>query len=131
MIKATFVAVVQGIYWLVTGIWPFVHLRSFLWVTGPKEDIWLLYTVSVLIIAIGGVLLAAGLRKNVTHEVKWLGIAGAAGLTGIDLYYALNDVIWDIYLLDAVGEVILIGLWLWAGSKGMLVSKEHNRNPSI
>lgn len=118
------VAKIQGLYWFLTGVWPFVHLRSFLWVTGPKEDIWLLYTVSVLIIVIGGVLLAAGFRKKVTREIKWLGIAGAAGLTGIDVYYALSDVIWDVYLLDAVGEVILILLWFWAGKKG-LVAEEN------
>ena len=116
----SFVSKIQGAYWFITGVWPFVHLRSFMWVTGPKEDIWLLYTVSVLIIAIGGVLLAAGVRSAVTLEIKWLGIAGAAGLAGIDVYYALSDVIWDVYLLDAVGEVILIGLWFWAGRKGLV-----------
>ncbi|RDV14933.1 hypothetical protein DXT99_11625 [Pontibacter diazotrophicus] len=117
------VAIIQGAYWFLTGVWPFVHLRSFLWVTGPKEDIWLLYTVSVLITVIGGVLLAAGLRKQVTQEIKWLGIASAAGLTGIDVYYALSDVIWDVYLLDAVGEVILIVLWFWAGRKGLVAGE--------
>lgn len=113
------VAKLQGVYWFLTGLWPFLHLPSFLWVTGPKEDIWLLYTVSVLITAIGAVLLLAGLRRRVTPEIKWLGIAGAAGLTGIDAYYALADVIRDIYLLDAAGESVLILLWLWAGSKGL------------
>ena len=118
------VAKLQGIYWLLTGVWPFLHLPSFLWVTGPKEDIWLLYTVSVLITAIGAVLLLAGLRRRVTSEIKWLGIAGAAGLTGIDVYYALADVIRDIYLLDAAGELAIILLWLWAGSKGLMSSKK-------
>lgn len=117
--KLHHVSILQGLYWLVTGIWPFVHLPSFLWVTGPKEDIWLLYTVSVLITVIGGILLAAGLRRNVTQEIKWLGITSAAGLTGIDVYYATNDVIWDVYLLDAVGEVVLILLWLWSGNRGL------------
>ena len=116
---ACLLALLQGLFWLVTGVWPFVHLPSFLWVTGPKEDIWLLYTVSVLTTAIGGTLLAAGIRKQVTHEIKWLGIAGAAGLTGIDVYYALRDVIWDVYLLDAVAETILVLLWLWTGRKGL------------
>ncbi|AKD05065.1 hypothetical protein POKO110462_17890 [Pontibacter korlensis] len=116
---AILLAVVQGAFWLLTGLWPFVHLPSFLWVTGPKKDIWLLYTVSVLITAIGGTLLAAGIRKQVTSEIKGLAIAGAAGLTGIDVYYALNDVIWDVYLLDAVAETVLLTLWLWAGTKDL------------
>ncbi|HEY4650780.1 MAG TPA: hypothetical protein VIG72_05165 [Pontibacter sp.] len=114
------IAIVQGLYWVITGVWPFLHLGSFLAVTGPKHDIWLLYTVSVLITVIGGVLLAAGLRKQVTTEIKWLGIAAAAGLAGIDVYYVSQDVIREVYLLDAAGEAVLIVLWLWAGNKGML-----------
>lgn len=117
--KVYVVSIMQGLYWLVTGIWPFLHLKSFVWVTGPKQDYWLLYTVAVLITVIGAVLLAAGLRRQVTAEIKWLGIGGAAGLAGIDIFYALNDVIRDIYLLDAAGEGILILLWLWAGKKGL------------
>lgn len=121
--KPFVVSILQGVYWFITGIWPFLHLRSFLWVTGPKEDIWLLYTVSVLITVIGGVLLAAGLQKNVTQELKWLGIASAAGLTGIDVYYAGTDVIWDVYLLDAAGELLLILLWLWSGNKDLSATR--------
>lgn len=119
------VAKLQGIYWFLTGVWPFLHLPSFLWVTGPKEDIWLLYTVSVLIIVIGAVLLLAGFRSRVTQEIKVLGITGAAGLTGIDAYYALTDVIRDIYLLDAAGELLLILLWIWAGSKALMVNQKE------
>lgn len=119
------VAIIQGLYWLLTGIWPFVHLYSFLWVTGPKQDIWLLYTVSVLIIAVGSVLLLAGLRSTVTPEIRLLGIAGALGLAGIDVFYALKDVIRDVYLLDAVSEIILIILWLWAGDKGIRKREMH------
>jgi hypothetical protein len=115
--KVYTVAILQGLYWFVTGVWPFLHLRSFLWVTGPKNDIWLLYTVAVLITVIGAVLLLAGWRKRVTPEIKWLGIGGAVGLTGIDVFYSLNDVIRDIYLLDAAGEILIILLWFWADRK--------------
>lgn len=123
-------AKLQGAYWFLTGVWPLLHLPSFLWVTGPKEDIWLLYTVSVLIIVIGAVLLMAGFRRRVTPEIKWLGIAGAAGLTGIDVYYALTDVIWDVYLLDAAGELVLMLLWLWAGAKGLVTRTNHRGSSS-
>ncbi|MFD2247347.1 hypothetical protein [Pontibacter ruber] len=124
MIRVTFVAILQGIYWAVTGIWPLLHMPSFLWVTGPKNDLWLVRTVAVLILAIGLILLAAGFRKRVTEEIKWLGILSAAGLILIDVYYSLADVISNIYLLDAVGEFILIVLWLLAGRKGMAIVKE-------
>jgi hypothetical protein len=36
----TLVALVQGVYFLLTGVWPIVHLPSFLAVTGPKTDLW-------------------------------------------------------------------------------------------
>lgn len=121
--KVYIVAILQGLYWFVTGLWPFFHLDSFLFVTGPKQDIWLLYTVAVLIVVIGAVLLLAGWRKRITPEIKWLGIGGASGLIGIDVYYSFNDVISNIYLLDAAGEVILILLWLWAGRKGMVIQQ--------
>ncbi|MBB6611710.1 hypothetical protein H7F15_11730 [Pontibacter sp. Tf4] len=129
--KVYVVSIVQGLYWFVTGIWPFLHLKSFVWVTGPKQDYWLLYTVAVLITVIGAVLLAAGLRRQVTAEIKWLGIGGAAGLAGIDLFYALSDLISDIYLLDAAGEAILILLWLWAGTKGMARFKQNRDDASL
>lgn len=122
--KAYVVAIVQGLYWFTTGVWPFLHLGSFVWVTGPKQDYWLLYTVSVLITLVGAVLLVSGLRRKVTTEIKWLGIGGAAGLAGIDIYYALQDVIRQVYLLDAVAETIVIGLWLWAGNKGIATVRE-------
>lgn len=115
------VAILQGLYWFITGLWPFLHLGSFLFVTGPKQDIWLLYTVATLITIVGAVLLSAGFRKRVTPEIKWLGIGGAAGLIGIDVYYSLMDVISNIYLLDAAGEGALILLWLWAGRKGLAI----------
>jgi hypothetical protein len=118
------IAKIQGIYWSLTAVWPMLHLKSFLWVTGPKTDIWLLYTVSVLILAIGLVLLAAGWAKRVTLEIKGLGIGSALGLTFIDVYYSLRDVIWDVYLLDAASELILIGLWLWVGKRGLYTLRQ-------
>lgn len=97
-------------------------MPSFIWVTGPKDDLWLVRTVGVLISVIGLVLLAAGIKKRITPEIRWLGIGSAAGLGFVDVYYSLNDVIRNVYLLDAVGELILILLWLWAGQRGLVTS---------
>ena len=120
------IAKLQGAFWTITGVWPFIHLPSFLWVTGPKEDIWLLYTVSVLIMVIGLVLLSAGFTRRVTQDIKWLGIGGALGLTAIDVYYSQLDVISDIYLYDAVAETGIVILWLWAGKRGMAITHQQN-----
>lgn len=106
-----FIAAVQGIYYLATGAWPFIHLGSFLAVTGPKTDIWLLYTVSVLIVVIGTVLLAAAWLNRISGEIIVLAAGSAIALTGIDVVFVFRDVIDEIYLLDAALEVLLIAGW--------------------
>ncbi len=114
MNRLAIISLAQGIYWALTGLWPLVHMPSFIWVTGPKNDLWLVRTVGVLILVVGAVLVKAGLARRVTPEIIWLGVGGAAGLMFIDVYYVWQDVIWPIYLLDAVGELLLIGGWVWA-----------------
>jgi hypothetical protein len=47
-------ATTQAAYYLMTGLWPLFHRRSFEAVTGPKTDYWLVRTVGVLVAAIGG-----------------------------------------------------------------------------
>ena len=103
----------QGVYFFITGIWPILHLRSFMWVTGPKNDIWLVKTVGVLIKVMAITLLMASKRKEYTPAIGALAVSSAASLMLVDMYYALNDVIWDIYLLDAAAEMMLIFLWVW------------------
>ncbi len=89
-------------------MWGLLHIESFMRVTGPKEDIWLVKTVSVLIIAISLVFLMAGYRKKVSLEVITLAIISALGFIGIEIYYTAIGRIWDIYLLDALAQFMLI-----------------------
>jgi hypothetical protein len=114
--RLSLIAKLQGAYWALTGIWPLLHMPSFLLVTGPKTDLWLVRTVAVLITMIGLTLIRAGLGKRVTSDIVFLGIASALGLAAVDLYFALNNVISDIYLYDAAGEAVIIGLWIWASA---------------
>src|SRR5262249_42948270 len=80
-------AEIQGEYFLVTGMWPVLHLRSFEWVTGPKREGWLVKTVGGLIAAIGTALYFAARRDRVTPEVRKLAIGSVLWLLGVDLYY--------------------------------------------
>lgn len=126
------VAVGQGIFYLVTGLWPFVTCAGFEKITGPKVDFWLVQTAGALITVIGGVLLSAGLRRQVTPELAALGAGSAAGLASIDIVYTRRGRISPVYLLDALAELSLIALWAVAAAasgyqskQGKVIHEEH------
>ncbi|HEY0742010.1 MAG TPA: hypothetical protein VGD40_11140, partial [Chryseosolibacter sp.] len=90
---------IQSGYMLITAVWPIVHIESFMDVTGPKNDIWLVKTVGALLIPMAFALfLQMFTKRNVTALI--LGGGSAIAFSAIDFYYALNDVISDIYLAD-------------------------------
>jgi hypothetical protein len=112
-----YVACMQAIFYVLTGIWSLVGIRSFQKVTGPKVDIWLVKTVGVLVTVIGGALGLAGYRRRITPEVTILAVGSAAGLAAIDVVYVAQKRIRPVYLLDAAAEVGLIALWGLARSR--------------
>ena len=111
-------AVIQGVFYVATGVWPLIDIISFQVVTGPKTDLWLVRTVGVLVTVIGLVLLAAARTRRVTDEIVMLGAFSALGLAGIDLIYALSGRISAVYLADAVVEIGLAVLWAVARQRG-------------
>jgi hypothetical protein len=52
-------AVAQGAFNIMGGLWPLLHLRSFEWVFGPKADEWLQMTTGGLLASAGTAQLAA------------------------------------------------------------------------
>ena len=105
------VAAVQGLFYVVAGVWPLIDVDSFQAVTGPKADLWLVYTVGVLVAVVGCVLLSASHSGRVTAEVALLAVGSALALTGIDVVFVLRNVISQVYLLDAAAEVVLAAAW--------------------
>jgi hypothetical protein len=114
---------VQGVYYLVTGAWPLVSIRTFKLVTGEQgkgdnyptgldADHWLVMTAGVLITSIALALLVGAWRKSQGIELAVLAVAAAAGLTAIDVIYTSRGVLAPIYLLDAALEGPLIVAWL-------------------
>jgi hypothetical protein len=112
-----YICLLQSIYYAITGIWPLLHIESFIWITGPKYDLWLVKTVGILILVTGIVLFMAARNKRISLEILLLAVGNAIGLTAIDVYYAGIDRISNIYLLDALAEVILVIIWLIAWFK--------------
>ena len=104
----------QATYYILTGIWSLVSIGTFQKVTGRKTDLWLVKTVGVLVIGIGATLGAAGYRRHITSEMALLGVSSAAGLAAIDVVYVAKKRISPVYFLDALAEVVLIGLWVAA-----------------
>jgi hypothetical protein len=105
------IAELQGGYYLTTGIWPLVSMRSFEAITGPKVDKWLVKTVGVLVSIIGATLWVGATRRQIAPELKLLAAGSAAGLTAIDVVYVAKGQISPIYLLDAALEAAIVGYW--------------------
>lgn len=113
--RAVRLARLQALFYLATGVWPLVHIRSFEAVTGPKADRWLVKTVGALVATTGLALAVAGRRRRITPEIALVAAGNAAALATIDVVYVAQQRIRPIYLLDAVAEVALVAVWarLW------------------
>jgi hypothetical protein len=101
------IARVQGIYFLLSGLWPIINMASFEKVSGPKTDKWLVKTLGLLVAGIGALLILQD-----QPYIKPLGIISAACLLAADVYYVIKRVIPSTYLLDAAAEVAIIVCWL-------------------
>jgi len=106
------VALVQGLYFLITGIWPILNMKTFLKITGPKSDLWLVKTVGLLLAIIGLVLLYAQRTAAINPPVILLALGSAAGLALVEFIYVIQHVISPIYLADSFAELILIAWWI-------------------
>lgn len=104
---------VQAVFYVITGVWPLLHMRSFERVTGPKTDDWLVHMVGLLAAAIGLALWTGARTTRPAGAIVVLGAASAMSFAAIDLTYALTGRIAPIYLLDAGAEgVLLLALWM-------------------
>jgi hypothetical protein len=101
----------QGLYFFLTGVWPVVHMPSFVAVTGPKRDLWLVRTVGLLIAVAGLAMIAAGASSVVSAPVLILALGSAAALAAVDVVYVALGTIAKIYLLDAALEIALLLAW--------------------
>src|SRR3954468_24319759 len=106
------VAWIYAIYFLLTGMWPVVHIKSFMAVTGPKTDLWLVRTVGLLITAVGLCVAIAAAQRQIQLHALVLAIASSGFLLLIDMIYVARGVFARIYLLDAAVELLLIIAWV-------------------
>jgi uncharacterized membrane protein len=95
---------IQGVYYIVSGLWPFAHPDSFVKVVGPKPDRFQLLVTSALIVAIGAVVLSDS-RKAGAGTIR-LSVAAAAALLFMEAAYARS--LRRVFALDAAVEMGLI-----------------------
>lgn len=101
----------QAAYYGISGVWPLVAYRSFERVTGPKREPWLVKTVGLLTAVIAAALAAD--PEGRSPATRRLGLGSAMAYGAVDVYYAgLRRRIRPVYLLDAVGQAVLVALWL-------------------
>ena len=105
-LRARHVAIAQGAFYVATGLWPIVSMRSFEIASGPKREKWLVKTMGAFIAAVGGAMLLQPSRA--------LGVLAAGALAGADLWYVGKGRIARSYLLDAAAELGLVAAWALA-----------------
>ena len=103
------VLLVQGGYYVATGVLPFVSRRAFEAVTGPKREWWLVQTVGALVSVIGSALLVGAVRRRDSPELVGIAAGSAAALAAIDVVYVARRRISPSYLADAAIELALLG----------------------
>lgn len=97
---------IQGIYFVVTGIWPLLNMASFITATGPKQDTWLVEMIGLLSASIGLTFIVSSLRRRPLPVL--LGYAVSVSFLTIDVIYVASDQINRIYLLDAAIQAAFI-----------------------
>lgn len=96
---------IQAIYYFATGLWPLVHLQSFLLVTGEKTDLWLVYMVALLTLGIS-------ISLYFSQQLYLLAFSTAISFALIDVIFVVIQVISPIYAVDFVAQLIFLILLL-------------------
>ncbi len=103
----------QGLYFVLTGLWPIFSISSFVHLTGPKTDFWLVKTMGLIIFSIGVVLLVGALRKKVAFEVALLSFLSASMFWLIEWFYYFKRVIAPVYFADGFIQLGFAMIWLF------------------
>lgn len=101
----------HGVFNVVGGLWPLLHMSSFERVFGPKTDKWLVRTVAGLLASNGLVQLRAEPSAVGMAQARRIGVGTALTLMAVDLGYAPPGRISRVYLLDAVAEGLWVAVW--------------------
>ena len=107
------VLIIQSFYFALFSLWPLIHIKSFERVSGQKKEDWLVYTVSLLLIADAMTMGVALIADDLNLTVRVLALSSAAALIIIDVVFVYKGTLKKIYLADAFIEMIFLLLLLF------------------
>ena len=110
----------QGVFYVITGLWPIVHLKSFEKVTGNKREHWLAKSMGALVTAVGAALIVGSLEARPSRTLKVLGMGSAIALGLADLVFAKNSRAPKVYLADAAAEGAALATWIIAKPRAVI-----------
>jgi hypothetical protein len=105
--------ITQTIYFFLTGLWPLIHIESFIDVSGHKADLWLAKTVGALVLCISISFAYTLYKKEYSTNMLLLAITSAITFSCIDFYYFIKNVIPLFYVLDGSFELFFAFLWVF------------------
>lgn len=114
----------QGLYTLLTAAWAIIDIDSFMKLTGPKTDIWLVKTVAAVLVSIGLFFLTCIFVRSSVVPMAVLAITSSLGLICIDFYYSSKKIISSIYQADGILQIIFVICWIF-----VLTNSRHRLQP--
>lgn len=115
----------HGAFNLAAGLWPLLHYRSFIGVTGPKADKWLVQTVAGLSTAIGYAMVRAGSSAEGKAAARRLGMGSALAFGAVDAVYGSKGRISRIYLVDLAAELAWLAAWVSVGRRRRVLGRSR------
>ena len=109
---AEWLAVIQGFYYCLRGLWPWVSPGSFMALAGSRTDWWGVHTGSSLLLVVGIVFLVAALRSVLSLELGLLMIGCCFSLGIVDTAYILKGSLLPFYMIDGIEEVAILAFSL-------------------
>jgi hypothetical protein len=98
----------QGIYYVITGVWPWISMETFELVTGAKTDDWLVQTVGALAATIGASILLGTMRETPVRGTFILSVLSALSFLVEDVVFVASGIISRVYLADAGVQIFLL-----------------------
>lgn len=113
------VIVIQGLSYLIVGLWPLLHFSSFSSVAGPKPDRYQFFATDLLVLAIALSLLMGSLPVRRTDPVDrgpyTLALATPVAFILVELWFL--GTLPDIYRVDFAFEFVFLLFLVYFGLK--------------